>query len=205
MKEVIKNYYIGLKYKCKVDLTARVSLNLKVGEGTVVEKQCLISNSHIGVYSYIGNESRIFGTDIGNFSSIGPRVIIGENEHLMNKITTSNYLHSEFARKEYTTTNSRRTSIGSDVWIGAGAFIKKGINIGHGSVVGAYSVVTKDVPPYAIVCGIPANIIKFRFTEHVIEKLLTINWWDKDIKLILENKAAFDEANFDNLIRLKDL
>lgn len=68
--------------------------------------------------------------------------------------------------------------IGHDVWIGYGATILSGVNIGNGAVVGAKAVVTKDVPPYAIVAGNPARIVKFRFTPRQINRLLAIAWWD---------------------------
>jgi acetyltransferase-like isoleucine patch superfamily enzyme len=69
------------------------------------------------------------------------------------------------------------TVIGDDVWIGAHAFIRPGVRLGSGSVVAAYSVVTKDVPPYAIVAGNPARVKKFRFDENTINRLLKSNWW----------------------------
>lgn len=68
--------------------------------------------------------------------------------------------------------------IGNDVWIGLGASILSGVTIGDGAVIGAYAVVAKNVPPYAIVVGNPAKVVKFRFDESTIEQLLTIAWWD---------------------------
>ena len=69
-------------------------------------------------------------------------------------------------------------TIGSDVWIGAGASIMTGVNVGDGAVIGANSVVTKDIPPYAVAVGVPAKIIKFRFDEDIINRLLKIKWWN---------------------------
>ena len=71
-----------------------------------------------------------------------------------------------------------RTVIGNDVWIGKRAIIKAGVKIGDGAVVGAGAVVTKDVPPYAIVAGVPAKIIKYRFDEDTIAQLLKTKWWN---------------------------
>lgn len=79
---------------------------------------------------------------------------------------------------------NREVIIGNDVWIGAGVFIKGGIKIGDGAVIAAHAVVTKDVPPYAIVGGVPAKILKYRFTDDVIRKLLDLKWWDYDIAAI---------------------
>jgi tetrahydrodipicolinate N-succinyltransferase len=86
-------------------------------------------------------------------------------------------------------------SIGSDVWIGAGAMILDGVNIGHGAVVGARSVVTKNVPPYAIVAGVPARIIRYRFTDEIIARLLEIAWWNLDDSVISEKIEFFRNPN----------
>lgn len=67
--------------------------------------------------------------------------------------------------------------IGHDVWIGDQAMIKRGVKVGHGTIIGARAVVTKDVPPYAIVGGVPAKVIRYRFTEEIIERLLASQWW----------------------------
>lgn len=77
--------------------------------------------------------------------------------------------------------------IQNDVWIGAKSTIMSGVKISNGSVVGAGSVVTKDVPPYAIVAGNPAKVVKYRFTEEQIEKLLSIAWWNWDEQKIKDN------------------
>ena len=72
------------------------------------------------------------------------------------------------------------THIGNDVWIGLNATILDGVTIGDGAIVAAGAVVTKDVPPYAVVAGVPAKIIKYRFTESQIDFLLKFRWWEKD-------------------------
>lgn len=81
-------------------------------------------------------------------------------------------------------TSKGKTVIGNDVWIGKSAFIMNGVTIGDGAVIGAGSVVTKDIPPYAVVGGNPARVLKFRFEQHIINKLLQIKWWDWDEETI---------------------
>ena len=83
--------------------------------------------------------------------------------------------------------------IGHDVWIAHGATILSGVKIGHGAVVGAMSVVTKDIPPYAIVGGNPARILKYRFDKQQIAKLLQIEWWGWSEAKIFENNKLFTE------------
>jgi len=75
--------------------------------------------------------------------------------------------------------------IGNDCWIGTEVMILSGVNIGHGAVIGARAVVSKDVPPYAVVVGNPARVVKFRFAEDIIERLLTLQWWDWSADKIL--------------------
>ena len=88
--------------------------------------------------------------------------------------------------------NERPVKIGNDVWIGRGAFIKGGVTIGDGAVIAAHAVVTKDVPPYAIVCGVPAKIIKYRFDCETIKELLDLKWWNYDL-------ADFGELNWEDV------
>jgi len=90
--------------------------------------------------------------------------------------------------------------IENDVWIGATATIMSGVKISNGAVVGAGSVVTKDVPPYAIVAGNPAKVVKYRFTEEQIEKLLSIAWWDWEEQKIRDNAMIMWSNNIDDFI-----
>jgi len=88
-----------------------------------------------------------------------------------------------------------QTSIGNDVWIGANAFIRGGLTIGHGAIIGAHAVVTKDVEPYSIVVGNPARVIKMRFNEEIISKLLKIRWWDWTDVELSRSGSFFENIN----------
>ncbi len=92
------------------------------------------------------------------------------------------------------------TRIGNDVWIGHKATIMPGINIGDGAIIGSHSVVTKDVPPYTIVGGNPAKIIKKRFSEEKIEQLLEMKWWEWDIEKITKNVQFLTGDNLDKIV-----
>ena len=86
-----------------------------------------------------------------------------------------------------------QTTIGNDVWIGAKAIIKCGVTIGHGAVVAGGTFVSKDVPPYAIVGGVPAKVIKYRFDEATIQQLLELEWWNIPIEHLAN--IRFDDIN----------
>ena len=110
---------------------------------------------------------------MGNYCSIGPSVLIGNMEHDVNSYSTSHKIFQE--GKDET-----ETIIGNDVWIGAQSFIRIGVKIGDGAVIGAQSFVNKDVPPYAIVIGTPAKLLRYRFDENTIRKLQNSKYWEKD-------------------------
>ena len=89
---------------------------------------------------------------------------------------------------------SETVEIGHDVWIGAGAYVRSGVKIGSGAVIGARAVVTRDVMPYAIVAGNPARLIRSRFDEETVARLLELQWWDWPLEKIREMGAYFDSV-----------
>lgn len=153
-------------------------------------------NSSLGKYSYVCYDCEIVNTDIGGYCSISDHVFIGGAEHPMQWVSTSpvfqNVRHSGPIKRfaKHNLPASKRTIIENDVWIAHGAIIKAGVKIGNGAVVGAGAIVTKDVPPYAIVAGCPAKVIKYRFDENIIQGLLKTQWWNLSEEK-LESAAGF--------------
>lgn len=135
-----------------------------------IKKPVLLRNTRVEPYVHVGPYCIINNAEIGSYSSIAPQVQIGGMEHPYWDVSTSTYLSDE-AKQEF-------TSIGHDVWIGAAAIIKAGVKIGNGAVIGANSFVNKDVPPYAIVVGSPAKILKYRFKESTIAELEATRYWE---------------------------
>jgi acetyltransferase-like isoleucine patch superfamily enzyme len=137
--------------------------------------------SYVAYYSFIGCRCKI-----GRYVSVGMNATIGPGNHPINWLTSHNIglLRSPFpepvdeaARFQQIKSLETTLSVGHDVWIGANAFIKSGIIIGDGAVIAAGAVVVKDVPPYAIVGGNPARVIRMRFPDDIIERLLASKWW----------------------------
>ena len=186
-------------------------LNSHIHKTARVGVSCNVYNISMGRYSYIGHDSQITDTKIGAFCSISDHVYIGGAEHPMDWVSTSPVFHivkynsgpaKRFARFELQ--SPKITEIGNDVWIGHNVTIKQGVTIGHGAVVGSNALVTKDVPPYAVVGGIPAKILKYRFDEETITLLLQSKWWEMNENELSERACLIkDPCSFIKSI-LKD-
>lgn len=148
-----------------------------VETGARIESGAKVIASLVGHDAYVGPEARLFGVHLGPYASIGPRVTIGENEHQQTLFSTSDVLFECMARTGYAEHRAVHTDIGPDVWIGANAFIRKGVRIGVGAIIGAHTVVLKDVPPYAIMVGVPARLIGYRFSPETCTGLAESQWW----------------------------
>lgn len=171
-----------------------------VGKNVAINRRNYINDSAINDFTYTGQNTIINYTTIGKFCSIGRNVDIGGFNHDYNKVTTlPYYIFEQSFGSEYTDFEQikERTTIGNDVWIASGVNILHNITIGNGAVIGAGSVVLKDIEPYSIVAGVPARKIKMRFSDKIIIELEKIKWWDWDIELILENTSILFEMNVD--------
>lgn len=149
----------------------------------------------MGYGSYTGMYCRIVG-NVGRFTSISDEVsnTCGTHPYLPPFATTSPMFYSvrlqsmvTFATEERFPEVLNPIKIGNDCWIGARAFFAGGLTIGDGAVVLAGAVVTQDVPPYAVVGGVPAKIIKYRYDEETIDWLLKVRWWDKPVEWLRVN------------------
>ncbi len=173
--------------------------------------KCQNESITIGEYSYgIPHVLNWTSTDsivIGKFCSISKNVqiLVGEN-HRVDWVTTFpfNVFLSDYFYIKGHPMSKGNVVIGNDVWIGSDAKIMSGVMIGDGAVVAANALINKDVEPYTIVGGVPAHVIKKRFPEEIIKRLLEIKWWDWDKELIYEAVPLLQSASFDQLFEFYD-
>ena len=171
------------------------------------------TNSKIGDFSYIGLFAFVNNTSVGKYCSISMNFKSGLGIHPTNLASTSPIFYSKkhaiksslgFGRlkrvNEY-----KRVTIGHDVWIGADVIIMDGVKVGNGAIIAAKAVVTKDVPSYAVVGGVPAKCIKYRFSDEIISKLEALSWWNWSEEKIKKNKLFFtNEMTLDLIGQIKD-
>ncbi len=191
MKKFIKNIHFRIKHRtCKIALNANISMNSTIGRYVKILPNAKIGSTSIQSFTYIGENSEFTYTEIGSFCSIGSEVTCGLGIHPQHFVSTYPGFYSDKAMGAYffgvnhSIEEHKSCKIGSDVWIGNRSIILGGINIGIGAIIAAGAVVTKDVPPYSIVAGVPAKIIKYRFDDELINSLLKSEWWKLPIAQI---------------------
>ena len=187
---------------CHID-TSQLT-NSVLGEHVALHAGSMLRNVTIADYSYVSFHSEIDRASIGKFCSIGPHVTIGLARHPVSRFVSTYPAFfsndnigclSAFRKDKIFDDSVPVTTIANDVWIGSHAMIPGGITIHSGAVIAAGAVVVKDVPPYAIVGGNPARVIRFRFTEQQIAVLLGSAWWDWPIDKIVENTDRFADVD----------
>ncbi len=158
-----------------------------------------IAHSSFDDYAYCDRYADIANARIGKFSNIAAFARIGATDHPMEKASLHHFLYRsgdywDGAERDHAWFAHRRTRIatlGHDTWIGAQAQVKPEISIGHGAVIAAGAVVTKDVPPYWIVAGVPAKPLRRRLPEPIAEYLMTLEWWEWDHAILHDRLHDF--------------
>jgi acetyltransferase-like isoleucine patch superfamily enzyme len=183
---------------------------------TIVEGKTLVS---MGSFSYTNSSIPKAVIRIGRYCSLAPNLQMMGAIHPLDRLSTStcsydsdfkmyqDYLLSVSENKYHfvkmVEKKPSRIIIENDVWVGANVILNRGITLGTGCVVGTNALVTKDVPPYAIVGGIPAKVIKYRFSEPVIERLLASQWWQYGFDVFGQNQAFMDPIKVLDLLERK--
>ena len=208
IKKIIKRLLIkkrclgkNVKFHFSSDfgLNTQFEGNNRIGENSFF-------NGEMGRCSYIGENSRIDGK-VGRYCSIASEVKTVYGKHPSTLISTSPVFYSSSGKQTGTTYVSADVAtehapvddkghtivIGNDVWIGYRATILEGVTIGDGAIIGAGALVNKNIPPYAIAVGIPAKVIKYRFSDEEIKALLEFKWWERSEEWLKANADAFSD------------
>lgn len=193
MKYRFSNSHLSVGYMATV-------LNCQFGTRNALAAGVELNDSSLGDFTYLGENSRVSQTTIGKFTCIGPDVIVNLGNHPTKNFVSIHPAFFSTSRQSgiaFVSENNfaeyESCKIGNDVWIGARAVILSGVAIGDGAIVGAGAVVTKDVPAYAIVAGVPATVLRYRFKPDQIELLNTFKWWDRDINWLQNNARSFQD------------
>lgn len=177
---------------------------VKINPGARIIKSTLLGPTYLNKNTQIGPDvtlGKYFGmnesgfvarAEIGAYCAFGARTAINPFNHPTNWLSTNEFQYHpnsfdwveeyrDFTRLDRTPDMFDRVIVGNDVWTGHNVCIMPGVKIGDGAVIAAGSIVTKDVPPFAIVAGVPAIVKKYRFDDNIIERLIAVRWWDFEL------------------------
>lgn len=175
----------------------------EIGKHVSVQRNCDIMRCKIDDYSIIEKNAVIHDATIGKFCEISWHCSIGGDNHNYKLPTIHHwYWNKTFGFEEDVNAIggqnfknkilSEECVIGNDVWIGSGVTVNRKVHVGNGAILASGTVITKDVPDYAIMGGVPARIIKYRFDEETINRLLAIEWWNWPYKTLKDNRHLFE-------------
>lgn len=203
VSQILNSVFMTLSHnrRSSVSLLAFVDSKSMISKNVKIYRFTKIKNSTVGEYTYICPSCSFNNTKIGKFCSIASGVKSGMGKHPINYVSSSPSFYSikNALGLTFVSRNSfiehEEITIGNDVWIGSDVIILDGVNVGDGAIIAAKALVNKSVPPYAIVGGIPARVIKFRFEEKQISELLKIAWWNLSDEVLKSKEDSFNNVD----------
>jgi len=210
LKQKLYQEYVSRKYKVLFLKDVIINRGTRFEGYNAAYRNVKLNDTYIGLGTYIANNSVLRRTNIGRFCAIGENVRTGLGLHPVHDFVS---IHPAFfslgkqagftfvkeqlfeEHKYVDDQKSYFVKIGSDVWIGNNVMIMDGITVGDGAVIAAGSIVTKNIEPFAIVGGIPAKHIKYRFEEKDRQLLLSNPWWENSIDWLERNSSRFADIN----------
>jgi chloramphenicol O-acetyltransferase type B len=172
-----------------------------LGDHVSVGYRCYVGDATVGSYTYLADDCQVSHADVGRYCSIGPQLLVGLGRHPTDWVSTSPVFFSPAAQCGATFADAphfaerARVTIGNDVWIGARVYLRDGATVGDGAVIGAGAVVARDVPPYAVVAGVPATVRRMRFPPSEVSRLLGVRWWDWEPDRVRRHAALFRQPD----------
>jgi len=201
-------YYF--KKSVHISIFARFDASTELGTYCKIRGRVYIRNATVGDATYIGSNGFFDNAIIGKFCSIGSNVKIVVNAHPSKDfVSTHPAFYSTLKQSGFTFTSLQlfddhkyldkkkgiSVIIGNDVWIGSDVKIIGGVKVGNGAIIGTGAIVTKNIPPYAIVVGVPAKVIRYRFTQEQIDFLNEFEWWNKPWDWLKHNSQNFTDID----------
>lgn len=209
-RQLILQKYLSAKFNVKFGSSVVVDRDSVFEGNNFLNDHSTFLQSYLGRGSYIAGHSYLYKASVGRFCSIGQFVKNDFALHPSNSfvsthpaffsvkkqagytfVTENKFNEIRFADKD----GNWLVKIGNDVWIGHNVNILDGVTIGDGAIIGAGSLITKNVEPYSIVGGVPAKIIRMRFTDEQRDFLLKYKWWDKDMSWLKKNADSFSSVD----------
>lgn len=208
VKQIIWTYKIQRYSNCIIEKGAYIDQSCIIEGYNRFANRTKLFHCNIGKATYFNSRTELHYVKIGRYCSIGSNVKAIAGRHPTSQFVSTHpafFSTSKQAGFTYVEKNKFEeylyvhdhysVDIGNDVWIGSDARIMGGISIGDGAIIAAGALVTKDVPPYAIVGGVPAHIIRYRFDDNQVKKLLNIQWWDRDEEWIKKHSECFEDID----------
>ena len=186
--------------------------NSEIGDHSQIQRYCDLLRTSMGRCSIVEKNTVLHDAIIGSFCEISWQCSIGGDNHNYHLPSIHHFYWQSFfgyeenddsvgASNFFSKLRSEPCVLGNDIWVGSGVIVNRKVHVGNGAVLASGCVVTKDVPDYAIVGGVPARIIKYRFDEPTRKRLLNIAWWNWPDRVLKANRHLFEQEVNDELLK----